>query len=50
MKFIDRILDEIKTTKFLHPQQDVEEAATYCNEQVYGNFTFLQVTGIVSLD
>ena len=50
MKFIDRILDEIKTTKFLHPQQDVEEAATYCNEQVYGKFTFLQVTGVVSLD
>ncbi|GMI12680.1 hypothetical protein TrRE_jg7199 [Triparma retinervis] len=50
MKFIDRILDEIKTTKFLLPQQDVEEAATYCNEQVYGNFTFLQVTGVVSLD
>jgi hypothetical protein len=32
------------------PQQDSDEEALYCNEQVYGKFTVLQVTGIVNLE
>jgi hypothetical protein len=50
MDFIERIIEDIKTTNFIIPQKDVYEDATYCNEQVYGKFTYLQVTGVVSLE
>jgi hypothetical protein len=50
MNFFERLIEEIKTTKFVLPQQDSDEEALYCNEQVYGKFTVLQVTGVVKLE
>ena len=49
MNFFERLLEELKTTQFDLPQKDAYEQAIYCNEQIYGKFTYLMVTGVVNL-
>jgi hypothetical protein len=50
MKFFDRVLEEVQKVSFLLPQEGAYEEAMFCNEQVYGRFTLMKISGLVKLE
>lgn len=48
-RFVERVKERMLRTKFHFPQMEADADASFCNESVYGKFTFLEVTGLVRL-
>lgn len=49
-KFIDRVKNQLNNINFRLPQLTETNEVNFCNENVYGNFNFILVTGIISPD